>query len=60
VVIRIDILGWAGHVARMEDICMPRRELYTQPEVLGKVGRPRVISNVEVGKDARMPGIRGW
>jgi hypothetical protein len=54
VVIKIDMLGLAVHVARMEDICMPRRELYTQPEVLRKVRRPRVVCKVEVGKDARM------
>jgi hypothetical protein len=60
VVIRIDMLGWAGHVARMEYICMPKRQLYTQPKLLRKVGRPRVICKVEVGKDARMLGIRGW
>jgi len=60
VVIRIDTLGWAGHVAKMEDICMSSRELYMKPEVLRKVGRPLVICKVEVGKDARMLGLRGW
>jgi hypothetical protein len=60
VVIRINMLGWAGHVARIEGICMPRRELYTQPEVLRKVDRTRVICNVEVGKDARMLAVTSW
>jgi len=40
----------------MEDICMPRRELYMQPEVLRKVGRLLVTGKAEVGKDARMLG----
>jgi len=39
---------------------MPRRELYTQPELLREMGRPRLICKFEVGKDARMLGIRGW
>jgi hypothetical protein len=54
------MLGWAGRVARMEDICMPRREMYTQPGVLRKVERPLVLRKVEVGKDERMMGIRDW
>ena len=40
------MLGWVGHVARVEDICMPRRELYMQPEVLRKVEGPRFICKV--------------
>jgi hypothetical protein len=40
VTIRNIRLLWAGHVARMEEICMPKRLMYTQPEGLRKVGRP--------------------
>jgi hypothetical protein len=29
VVIGIARLQWAGHVARMDEICMPRRRMYT-------------------------------
>jgi hypothetical protein len=36
-VIRIARLRWAGHVARMDDNCMPRRLMYVQPEGLRKV-----------------------
>jgi hypothetical protein len=37
VVIRIARLRWAGHVARMDENCMPRRLMYVQPEGLRKV-----------------------
>jgi hypothetical protein len=36
VVIRIARLQWAGHVARMDENCMPRRLMYVQPEGLKK------------------------
>jgi hypothetical protein len=51
VVIRIARLRWAGHVARMDENCMPRRLMYVQPEGLRKVGRPRARWRDEVGKD---------
>jgi hypothetical protein len=38
-VIRITRLQWADHVARMDEICLPRRMMYMQPEGLRKVGR---------------------
>jgi hypothetical protein len=60
VVIRIARLRWAGHVARMDENCMPRRLMYVQPEELRKVGRPRARWEDEFGKDARMLGLRSW
>jgi hypothetical protein len=60
VVIRIARLRWAGDVARMDENCMPRRLMYVQPEGLRKVGRPRAKWGDEVGKDARMLGLRSW
>jgi hypothetical protein len=33
-VIRITRLRWAGHAASMDEICMPRRFTYMQPEGL--------------------------
>jgi hypothetical protein len=59
-VIRIARLRWAGHVARMDENCMPRRLMYVQPEGLRKVGRPRDRWRDEVEKNARMPGLRSW
>jgi len=48
-VISIAKLRWAGHVARMEEICVPRRLRYVQPEGLRKVGIPRARWRGEVG-----------
>jgi hypothetical protein len=60
VVIRIARLRWAGHVARVDENCMPRRLIYVQLEGLRKVVRPHARWRDEVGKDARMLGIRSW
>jgi hypothetical protein len=60
VVIRNARLGWAGHVARMEEICMLWKLMYVQLEGLSKLGRPRTRWRHEVGKNARMLGMRSW
>jgi hypothetical protein len=44
----------------MHENCMPRRLMYVQPGGLRKVGRPRARWRDEVGKDARMLGLRSW
>jgi hypothetical protein len=44
----------------MDENCMPRRLMYVQLEGLRKVGRPRARWRDEVGKDARMLGLRSW
>jgi hypothetical protein len=60
VLIIIARLRWAGHVARMDENCMPRRMMYVQPEGLRKMGRPRARWGDEVGKEARMLELRSW
>jgi hypothetical protein len=50
VVIRIASLGWAGRVARMEEVSMPRRLMIVQREGIRKVG--------EIGLE-RMKGCAG-
>jgi hypothetical protein len=59
-VIRIARLRWAGHVARMDENCMPRRLMYVQPEGLRKMRRQRARWRDEVEKEARMLGLRSW
>jgi hypothetical protein len=39
---------------------MPRRLMYVQLEGLMKVGRQRARWRDEVGKDARMLGLKSW
>jgi hypothetical protein len=60
VIIRIARLRWAGHVARIDENCVPRTLMCVQPEGLRKVRRPRARWRDEVGKDARMLGLRSW
>jgi hypothetical protein len=60
VIIRIARLRWAGHIARMDENCRRRRLVYVQPEGLRKVGRQRARWIDEVGRDARMLGLRSW
>jgi hypothetical protein len=57
-VIRIARLQWAGHVARMDENCMPRKVMYVQLERLRKVGRPHARWRYEVGNDAHLLGLR--
>jgi hypothetical protein len=59
-IIRIARLRWAGHVTRMEENCMRRRLMYAEPEEPRRVGRPRAGWRDDVGKDARILGIRSW
>ena len=57
VLIRIAGLQCAGHVARLDEICMPRRLMFMQPAELRKVGRPCMRWRGKVGKDISMLGI---
>ena len=58
--IKVAGLQWAGHLARIHDICVPCRLMYMQPEGLNKVGRPRSRWRDEVEKNARMLEVRSW
>jgi hypothetical protein len=60
VVIIIARLLWAGHITRMDENWIPRRLMYVQPEGLRKVGRLHARWRDEVGKGARMLGLRSW
>jgi hypothetical protein len=58
ITIRITRLRWAGHVRRMEEV-LPGRIMYVTPIGQCKTGRPKTRRE-EVGRDARMLGIRSW
>jgi hypothetical protein len=60
VIIRVARLQCAGHVARMDENCVPWRLMCVQPEGLRTVGRPRSTWRDEVRKYARMLGLRSW
>jgi hypothetical protein len=60
ITIRIARLRWAGHVRTMDEDALPRRIMYVTPIGQRKTGRPKARWREEVGKDARMLGIRSW
>jgi hypothetical protein len=60
VIIRIIRLLWAAHVTGMEENSMHRRLRYMKPEGPRKVWKPHARWGDDVGKDARMLGIRSW
>jgi hypothetical protein len=60
ITIRIARLRWAGHVRRIDEDALPRRIMYVTPIRQRKTGRLKERRREEVGKDARMLGIRSW
>jgi hypothetical protein len=60
ITIRISRLRWAGHVRRMDEAALPRRIMYVTLTGQRKTGRPKARWREEVGKDARILGIRSW
>jgi hypothetical protein len=44
----------------MDEEALPRRIMYVTPIGQWKTGRPKARWREEVGKDARMLGIRSW
>jgi hypothetical protein len=50
----------AGHVRRMDEEALPRRIMCVAPRGKRKTGRPKARWREEVGKDARMLGIKSW
>jgi hypothetical protein len=60
ITIRNGRLRWAGHVRRMNEEALPRRIMYVTPIGQRKTGRPKARWREEVGKVARMLGIRSW
>jgi hypothetical protein len=59
ITIRFARLRWAGHVRRMDEEALSRRIMYVTLIRQRKTGRPKTRRE-EVGKDARMLGIRSW
>jgi hypothetical protein len=60
ITISIARLRWAGHDRRMNEEALPKRVMYVTPIGQQKTGRPKAHWREEVGKDAKMLGIRSW
>jgi len=58
--IRLNRLGWFGHVQRMEENRIPKRVLYMNLGTTRLSGRPRNRWQDEVREDGRIVGGEGW
>ena len=59
--IKIGILGWAGHIIRMEEERIPKKVLNGNLHTTRPLGRPRNRWANVVQRDAfQLLGIRGW
>jgi len=59
--IKIQRLGWAGHIIRMEEERIPKKVLNGNFYTTRPVGRPRTRWADVVQRDAlQLLGIRGW
>jgi hypothetical protein len=58
--IRLNRLGWFGHVQRLEENRIPKRELNTNLGTARMRGRPRNRWQDEVREDGRIVGKKGW
>jgi hypothetical protein len=58
---KIRRLGWAGHIIRMEERRVPKKDLNGNFHTTRPVGRPRTRWADVVQRDAlQVLGIRGW
>ena len=59
--IKITRLEWAGHIIRMEEERIPKKDLNGNSHTTRPVGRPRTRWADVVQRDAlQLLGIRGW
>ena len=58
--IRLNRLGWFGHVERMEENRIPKRLIYMNLGTTRLRGRPRNRRQEEVKEDGRIVGGEGW
>jgi hypothetical protein len=58
--IKINRLGWAGHVIRMDNNRTVKKVLETKPIGTRKIGRPKMRWEDDVIQDIKTLGVKNW
>jgi hypothetical protein len=58
--IKINRLGWAGHVIRMDNNRTVKKVYNTKPIRIRKIGRPKLRWEDDVIQDIRTLGVKNW
>jgi hypothetical protein len=58
--IKINRLGWAGHVIRMNNNRTVKKVLNTKPIGIRKTGRPKLRWEDDVIQDIKTLGVKNW
>jgi hypothetical protein len=58
--IKINRLGWAGHVTRMGNNRTIKKVFITKPIGLRKIGRPKLRWEDDVIQDIKTLGVKNW
>jgi hypothetical protein len=58
--IKINRLGWAGHVIRMDNNRTVKKVLDTKPIGTRKIGRPKLRWEDDVIQDIKTLGVKNW
>jgi hypothetical protein len=58
--IKINRLGWAGHVIRMNNNRTVKKVFNTKPVGTRKIGRPKLRWEDDVIQDVKILGVKNW
>jgi len=58
--IKINRLGWAGHVIRMDNNRTVKKVFNTKPIGIRKTGRPKLRWEDDVIQDIKTLGVKNW
>jgi hypothetical protein len=58
--IKINRLGWAGHVIRIDNNKTVKKVFNTKPVGTRKIGRPKLRWEDDVIQDVKILGVKNW
>jgi hypothetical protein len=58
--IKINRLGWAGHVARMDNNRTVKKVFITKPIGIRKIGKPKLRWEDDVIQDVKTLRVKNW